>query len=133
MVSLNLKNDLQNNTKSQRWRGHSKSSTNGTIFLGRMKKSNLRWLNKNKTATSWVRIIDFDPKKDTEWAQVEVVKAVDKKEIQIRFNKKIRYDLKPYEIEGIQLSDRKFRGVTSERFLSILKMTFKITRNIASH
>ena len=58
-----------------------------------------------------VRIIDFEPEQDTKCAEVEIVKAIDDKEIQIRFNKKIRFDVKNYEFDhDAKIESGKLRG-----------------------
>lgn len=57
-----------------------------------------------------LRIIDFEPEEDKECAQVEVVKAINQKEIQIRFNKKIRFDLENYLIDDGKIPEGKLRG-----------------------
>ena len=58
-----------------------------------------------------VRIIDFEPMQDDKCAEIEVVKAVNQKEIQIRFNKKIKFDISNYAIDhDIQILGGKLRG-----------------------
>ena len=58
-----------------------------------------------------VRIIDFEPTPDTECAEVEVIRAIDQKEIQIRFNKKIKFDVANYEFNNdIKIESGKRRG-----------------------
>ena len=54
------------------------------------------------------RIIDFEPTQDDKCAEIEIVKAINQKEIQIRFNKKIRFDINNYQ--GIQIEKGKLRG-----------------------
>lgn len=81
-----------------------------------------------------VRIIDFEPEQDTNCAEVEVIKAINQKEIQIRFNKKIQFDINNYQINDDKVTDGKLRGdlrtvslCLSNQLINNTKYTIKLT------